>query len=132
MQGTGIFVAYELHGIRLVCQLRHALAYILLMERAQHAIFLVIELLRHKDSLVAGERYWFGEIGSIDVINGSPRAIHPVCTGFQDVMLEIMRGEEQLAHRGTGVCIVAQTLPIPSVGSSKVVAAQSVIGDAFD
>ena len=70
-------------------------AYVLLVKRPQRGVLLVIELFSHENALVTCKRNRFGEVGAIDVVGGAPWTIHPVCSGFQDVVLEVVLVEQQ-------------------------------------
>ena len=121
MQWTSVFGADEMHHVGLVLQFVQTHADVLLVKRAQNGIVLVIELFGHEDALVAGKRHGFGEARLVHIIDGAPRAVHPVGSGFQYIVLEIVLMEEENALFIGFFCKLLQAHPVPFIGLGKVV-----------
>ena len=96
------------------------------MKRPQHRIVLIIELFGHEYSLVASKRHWFGETGLVNIVNWSPRTIHPMGSCFQYIMLEIMLMEEENALFIGLFRKFTKTLPVPLIGLCQVIFGKSV------
>ena len=89
-------------------------------------ILLVVEPFCHKDALVTreGNRLW--KDGLVHVVGRSPGRVHPMCTGFENVVLEVMLEVEEFAQ---GCCLFGkpvQTVVVPGVVLCEVVARKPV------
>ena len=79
-----------MYHVRLILQLVQAHPDVLTMQGAQHWILLVVELLGHEYTLVTIEGDRLGERcltpfrcdGNVYIIDGAPRAVHPVGSGL--------------------------------------------------
>ena len=95
MQRTGKLLTNRMDDIGLPLKGIQRLADILTVELSQDRILDVIELDGSKDTLVACEIHWFQEWSAIHIIGRTPGAIHPMGSGLQDIMLEVMLILEQ-------------------------------------
>ena len=95
MERSRVFGADQVDGIGLVFQLIKTHADVLAVKWAQRGVVFVVELLCNEDALVAceGNRFGEGALGVVHIVDGPPRAIHPVGAGFEDVVLEIVLAE---------------------------------------
>ena len=94
VQRTSVLRTDGVNHVRLVLGLVEAHADILSVQWLEDGVLLVIELLCHEDSLVAGKGNGLREVCPVDIVDGSPGAVYPVGTSLQDIMLEIMLVEE--------------------------------------
>ena len=92
---TCVFGTDEMHHIGPVLQLVETHTDVLAMEGPEHGILFVVELFGEEDALVACEGHRLRETGAVDVVDGAPRTVHPVGTGFEDVVLEVVLVEKE-------------------------------------
>jgi hypothetical protein len=100
----------------LVFHLFQTHADILFVQWTEHRVLLVIELFRHEDTLIASEGHRLWEVRVIDIVDGSPGTVYPMCTRLQDVMLEIMLVIEEDMLTCCLMGKIIQTAPVLAVG----------------
>ncbi len=118
--------ADKMNHIRIIGKIIKIHADEIAMEVATHGMVDVIEHVGDKDTLVPCERHRLREVGGIDVVGRAPRRIHPVGTGFEDVVLEIVFVEKKLAETCTFFSEPVESVPVPCVRAGEVIFAQSV------
>ena len=123
----GVFEAYVVYHVRTVLDSLEALSHVLFVVRDKPLIVKIIELLSHKDSLVALHISRLGETKIVDVVGVPPRVVHPVGALFDYVVLEIVLVDEGDADTACQLRERAQTRPVPFVPAVEVVAAQPVV-----
>ena len=99
---------------------------ILPMQIGHMRILLIIEPFGHKDALVSREGHRLRKYGLVDVIGGAPGGVHPMGTGLEDIVLEIMLQIEQFPYRGSLLGKLMQAIVIPSVVLCEVVEREPV------
>ncbi len=90
----------------------------------------VVEEVRLENALVTGVGRGFRKGGGIDVVGLPPRKVRPVRPGFQEVVLEIVLGEQNGSLVIAEIGKLFQPVPVPRVEHRQVVSAQPVPGPA--
>ena len=70
------------------------------MEGPEYGILFVVELLCEEDALVACEGHRLREICAVNVVDGAPGTVHPVGTGLENVVLEVVLVEKKYLFLG--------------------------------
>ena len=91
----------------------------------------IIEHIRHKNAFIACKRNRFREVRFINIITASPRTVHPMCTGFQNIMLEIVLMEQEQSFSTSLFRKFFQTCPIPCIGTVQIIFTQAFPGNAL-
>ena len=86
----------------------------------------IVKLFRHENPLVSCEWRRFGKTGMVDVVCRAPGAIHPMRTGFEDVVLKIILIEQHQPALIANIGKFFEPRPIPRIEFRQVVAAEAV------
>ena len=131
MQRTGKLCTGQLNHIRIIGKVVQALTNVSSMQLTSHRMIDIIEHIRHKNAFIACKRNRFREVRFINIITASPRTVHPMCTGFQNIMLEIVLMEQEQSFSTTLFRKFFQTCPIPCIGTVQIIFTQAFPGNAL-
>ena len=84
------FCTCQLNDIRIICEVIETLANILPMQLAAYRMTDIVKHICYENTFVSGKWNGFRKSGLIDIITASPRTVHPMCSGFQNIMLEVV------------------------------------------
>ena len=115
-----------MNDVRLSLESIQRLADVLSVQLAQGGVVDVVEQCSCEDALIAREVDGFEEWRAVDVISSTPRAIYPVCSRLQDVVLEIVLVLQQQSYALGLLGKLLQTPEVPLVQRCEVVLRQTV------